>query len=72
MSSKNPVRRAPRFVAEVDEGGLGAVDAVRVSDRKSNLWLDACRDRRGGCRFWVPRVGIHCAVQGTSCRGPYP
>ena len=53
MSSKNPVRRAPRFVAEVDEGGLGAVDAVRVSDRKSNLWIDAWRDLRGRWMFWV-------------------
>ncbi|MEQ1736012.1 MAG: ABC transporter permease [Rhodoglobus sp.] len=53
MSSKNPVRRAPRFVAEVDEGGLGAVDAVRVSDRRSNLWIDAWRDLRGRWLFWV-------------------
>jgi len=58
MSSKNPVRRAPRFVAEVDEGGLGAVDAVRVSDRKSNLWLDAWRDLRGRWMFWVSAVVI--------------
>ena len=53
MSSKNPVRRAPRYVAEVDEGGLGAVDAVRVSDKRSNLWLDAWRDLRGRWLFWV-------------------
>ena len=53
MSSKNPVRRAPRFVASVDEAGLGAVDAVRVSERKSNLWIDAWRDVRGRWLFWV-------------------
>jgi len=58
MSSKNPVRRAPRFVAEVDEGGLGAVDAVRVGDRKSNLWLDAWRDLRGRWMFWVSALII--------------
>jgi oligopeptide transport system permease protein len=58
MSSKNPVRRAPRYVAEVDEGGLGAVDAVRVSDRKSNLWLDAWRDLRSRWLFWVTGVLI--------------
>ncbi|TXK19591.1 ABC transporter permease [Homoserinibacter sp. GY 40078] len=58
MSSKNPVRTAPHFVAEVDEGGLGAVDAVRVSDRKSNLWLDAWRDLRGRWMFWVSAVFI--------------
>ncbi|MBN9139865.1 MAG: ABC transporter permease [Micrococcales bacterium] len=58
MSSKNPVRTAPHFVAEVDEGGLGAVDAVRVSDRKSNLWLDAWRDLRGRWMFWVSAAFI--------------
>ncbi|QEO09606.1 ABC transporter permease [Protaetiibacter larvae] len=58
MSSKNPVRTAPRYVADVDEGGLGAVDAVRVSDRKSNLWLDAWRDLRGRWMFWLSAVII--------------
>ncbi|QNO36797.1 ABC transporter permease [Protaetiibacter sp. SSC-01] len=58
MSSKNPIRTAPHFVAEVDEGGLGAVDAVRVSDRKSNLWLDAWRDLRSRWMFWVSAVVI--------------
>jgi len=58
MSRSNPVRKAPRYVAEVDEGGLGAVDAVRVSDRKSNLWLDAWRDLRGRWMFWLSAVVI--------------
>ncbi len=58
MSSKNPVRRAPHYVAEVDEAGLGAVDAVRVGDRKSNLWIDAWRDLRGRWLFWVTAVFI--------------
>lgn len=58
MSRSNPVRTAPRYVAEVDEGGLGAVDAVRVSDRKSNLWLDAWRDLRGRWMFWVSAIFI--------------
>src|SRR3546814_16391244 len=56
MSSKHPVRRAPRYVAEVDEGGLGAVDAVRVGSRTSNLWLDASRDLRSRRMFWVYAV----------------
>lgn len=58
MSSKFPVRTAPHYVAEVDEAGLGAVDAVRVSERKSNLWLDAWRDLRGRWVFWVTSVVI--------------
>lgn len=52
MSSKRPTRM-PHFVADADDQGLGAVDAVRVSDRKSNLWLDAWRDLRGRWMFWV-------------------
>jgi len=58
MSRSNPVRKAPRYVAEIDEGGLGAVDAVRVSDRKSNLWLDAWRDLRSRWMFWASAVVI--------------
>ena len=58
MSRSNPVRRAPHYVSDLDEGGLGAVDAVRVSDRKSNLWLDAWRDLRGRWMFWVSAIVI--------------
>ena len=53
MSRLNPVRVPPHIVAEVDEGGLGAVDAVSVSEKKSNLWLDAWRDLRRNWLFWV-------------------
>lgn len=58
MSSKTPVRNMPRYVAELDEGGLGAVDAVRVSERKSNLWLDAWRDVRRRPMFWISAAFI--------------
>lgn len=58
MSSKKSVRIMPRYVAEVDEGGLGAVDAVRVSERKSNLWLDAWRDVRRRWMFWISAAFI--------------
>jgi oligopeptide transport system permease protein len=57
MSNKT-VRRAPHFVAPVDDAALGAVDAVRVSDRKSNLWLDAWRDLRSRPMFWISSVLI--------------
>jgi len=58
MSSKSPVRTAPHFVAPVDENALGAVDAVRVGERKSNLWIDAWRDLRGRPMFWISAVLI--------------
>ncbi|CAH0130492.1 MULTISPECIES: ABC transporter permease [unclassified Microbacterium] len=56
--SNDSTRRMPHYVAELDEGGLGAVDAVRVSERKSNLWLDAWRDLRGRWMFWVSGVFV--------------
>jgi len=58
MSSKNPVRRAPHYVAPVDDAALGAVDAVRVSEKKSTLWLDAWRDLRRRPMFWISSVLI--------------
>ncbi len=58
MSNKPTTRRAPHFVAPVDEAALGAVDAVRVSERKSNLWLDAWRDLRSRPMFWISSVLI--------------
>lgn len=58
MSSNSPVRTAPHFVAPVDDAALGAVDAVRVSEKKSNLWLDAWRDLRRRPMFWISSVLI--------------
>jgi oligopeptide transport system permease protein len=58
MSSKNPVRRAPHYVAPVDDAALGAVDAVRVSEKTSNLWIDAWRDLRKRPMFWISSVLI--------------
>jgi len=58
MSSKQPIRVMPRYVAPVEEVNLGAIDAVRVSERKSNLWLDAWRDVRGRWMFWASAVII--------------
>ncbi len=40
------------FVAPVD-GAEIAVDAVRISEKKSNLWLDAWRDLRSRPMFWI-------------------
>lgn len=39
--------------AEVDEGGLGAVDAVDTSEAPSSLWRDAWRAMRRRPLFWV-------------------
>lgn len=57
MSSKRPTPMR-HYVADIDEQGLGAVDAVRMSELKHNLWLDAWRDLRGRWMFWVSSVII--------------
>jgi oligopeptide transport system permease protein len=51
-------RKAPHYVAPLDEVELGAVDAVRVSEKKHNLWLDAWRDLRRRPMFWISGVLI--------------
>jgi oligopeptide transport system permease protein len=51
----------PHYVADDDEA-LGAVDAVRVSERKSNLWIDAWRDLRGRWMFWASAAVILLVV----------
>ena len=63
MSRADPIRQVAHFVAPVDESdALAPVDAVRVGERRSNLWLDAWRDLRGRWMFWVSAVagpGLH-------------
>lgn len=46
------------FVAPVDETPVASVDAIKISDKKSNLWLDAWRDMRRRPMFWLSVVII--------------
>ncbi|WP_200331401.1 ABC transporter permease [Leucobacter sp. L43] len=46
------------FVAPIDETPVVAVDAVRISEKKSTLWLDAWRDMRRRPMFWISAVII--------------
>ncbi|WP_460799254.1 ABC transporter permease [Microbacterium sp. GXF0217] len=83
MPDNTPNHRMPHFVAETDEEGIGAVDAVRVSERKSNLWLDAWRDLRGRWMFWAAGVivvvltiiaifpGLFVQISPTACNLDY-
>ena len=41
MANKNE-----HFVADFSADAVAEVDAVRISDKTSNLWLDAWRDLR--------------------------
>lgn len=53
---KHPIPE--HFVAPFDETPVAAVDAVKIDDKKSNLWLDAWRDMRRRPMFWVSSVII--------------
>lgn len=53
---KHPI--SEHFVAPFDETPVAAVDAVKIDEKKSNLWLDAWRDMRGRPMFWISAVII--------------
>jgi oligopeptide transport system permease protein len=62
MSSNIPVRSVAHFVAPLDGEEIGAVDSVRVSERKSGFWLDAWRDLRRRPMFWISGILIVAVV----------
>jgi oligopeptide transport system permease protein len=41
------------YVAPLEETPLLSVDAVKVAEKRSNLWLDAWQDLRGRPMFWL-------------------
>jgi oligopeptide transport system permease protein len=61
MSSETPragTRSAGHFVAPLDETPIASVDAVKLDDKPSNLWIDAWRDLRSRPMFWISGVLI--------------
>lgn len=58
--SKNP--KIEHFVAPFEETPVAAVDAVKVSDKKQNLWTDAWADMRKRPMFWISAVIILLVV----------
>jgi oligopeptide transport system permease protein len=48
-----PVRSANHYVAPLEETPLVSIDAVKVAEKRSNLWIDAWRDLRGRPMFWI-------------------
>jgi len=62
-----PGGRRPRpgqehYAAELDEGGLGAVDAVKADAAPSSLWREAWRQMRVRPLFWVSAAIILLVV----------
>jgi len=51
--SRQPRRGQEHFAAPLDEGGLGAVDAVDTREKPSSLWRDAWLAMRVNPLFWV-------------------
>ena len=53
MSNNTPTPAPTHFVAPLEETPLVAIDAIKLSERKSNLWIDAWRDMRRRPMFWI-------------------
>ncbi|HMM82676.1 MAG TPA: ABC transporter permease [Terrimesophilobacter sp.] len=51
-------REIPHFVAASTSEESFGIDAVRVTERRSNLWLDAWRDLKGRPLFWISSTMI--------------
>ncbi|ARJ05716.1 ABC transporter permease [Cnuibacter physcomitrellae] len=62
MSSNTPTRSANHYVAPLEETPLVAVDAVKVAEKPSNLWIDAWRDMRRRVMFWISAAIILLVV----------
>ncbi|WP_136313269.1 ABC transporter permease [Actinomyces procaprae] len=65
MPENQPSRARPgqdRYVAETDEQGLGAVDAVSDETAPSSMWGEAWKQLRRRPIFWVSAVLIVCAL----------
>lgn len=41
------------FVAPLEETPLVSIDAIKVAEKPSNLWIDAWRDLKGRPMFWI-------------------
>ena len=50
------------FVAPFEETPVAAVDAVKVSEKKQNLWTDAWSDMRRRPMFWISAAIILLVV----------
>ncbi|KQO04824.1 peptide ABC transporter permease [Agreia sp. Leaf244] len=53
MSNNTPSPRTGHFVAPLEDTPLVAIDAVKVDEKPSNLWIDAWRDARRRPIFWI-------------------
>jgi oligopeptide transport system permease protein len=53
LSNNTPSPRTGHFVAPLEETPLVAIDAVKVDEKPSNLWIDAWRDARRRPIFWI-------------------
>lgn len=59
---QNDPTRPVHFVAPIADDELVTIDALRISERKSNLWLDAWRDLRRRPLFWISLVVFFVVV----------
>jgi oligopeptide transport system permease protein len=53
LSNNSLPSRPGHFVAPLEDTPLVAIDAVKVDEKPSNLWIDAWRDARRRPIFWI-------------------
>jgi oligopeptide transport system permease protein len=53
LSNNTPLPSPGHFVAPLEDTPLVAIDAVKVDEKPSNLWIDAWRDARRRPIFWI-------------------
>jgi len=60
MSNNTPGNKPAmaHYVAPLEEAPLGAVDSVKVAEKRSNLWIDAWRDLRVRPMFYISAILI--------------
>ncbi|MEO6944322.1 MAG: ABC transporter permease [Lacisediminihabitans sp.] len=58
VDSRSGDRSLVHFVAPIDDAALYGIDAVRVAEKPSNLWIDAWNDLRRRPIFWLSSLLI--------------
>ncbi|NQX29369.1 ABC transporter permease [Microbacteriaceae bacterium VKM Ac-2854] len=53
-----PARVIDHYVAPLEETPIASIDAVKLDEKPSNLWIDAWRDLRVRPMFWISGVLI--------------
>lgn len=57
-NNETPLSLSEHYVAPFEDTEVQSIDAVKVDEKPSNLWLEAWRDMRKRVMFWIAAVII--------------